>query len=190
MASSPEKRAPKIVLTGSKNFNDWLMRTTDLLILAECFEFADATAVLPRPPRNPMRMAIETPPPPPDGSASGNQGQQVGDDELQAAARETLSPQGTAQGQNNNQSPFSSFSTLTPRRSERQVVHYGSAPAAQGDPLNQDPITKPLFDVDDENYEVRYDKYVENFRRRTIMQSNVAHTLINTTLNLHHRQRF
>lgn len=55
-----EKRAPKIILTGSKNFNDWLMRTTDLLILSECYEFADGTATPPRAPRNPT-VQYQTP---------------------------------------------------------------------------------------------------------------------------------
>ncbi|KAI5786589.1 hypothetical protein FPQ18DRAFT_76453 [Pyronema domesticum] len=152
MAFSPVKRAPNIVNLGSKNCNDWLMRTTELLILAECFEFADGTAIQPWPPRNLTRMPFETPCPPQGGSAGGNQEQQDddGDDELQAAARETSSPQGTAQGQNNNAlTLFSSFCTPTPRRTECQVLGYRSVAAAQGNPPNQDMIIELLYNVND-----------------------------------------
>jgi hypothetical protein len=88
--SSIDKKAPKIILTGSKNFNDWLIHMMDILVLAECYEFTAGTAPLPRAPRT---ATISTSTPEQSQQSGEQQQQESAEDLLQAAAREdTPSP--------------------------------------------------------------------------------------------------
>jgi hypothetical protein len=178
-----DKRAQKMILTGSKNFNDWIMRTMDILILAECYEFAAGTAPLPTAP--PTATIVTSTPA--QGQQSGQQQQQQQEnskDLLQAAAGEdTPSPQGSA--------PQSSqLFTPTPCRHNDtyQVIRFGSIPPATNDPLDQNPTIEPKADVDDPKHKARYELYLEF--RKWISQRNIVHALINMTLDHNHRQKF
>ncbi|CCX33846.1 Protein of unknown function [Pyronema omphalodes CBS 100304] len=154
--SSIDKRALRIILTGSKNFNDWLMRMAIILVLAECYEFADGTASPPQAPRT-ATVLNNTP-----NFSSGNQQsqQQNAKDLLQAAARkETPSPQGSA-----HQAGHQSFFTPSIPRCRNdayQVTCFGSLPPMANDPFDQNLMLEPEADIDDPQYESLYECYLE-----------------------------